>query len=89
MARSAQLVSDVGNILVCVRHLLTSICVSGAELLGLAGPGSNKAARDVHAKCHDLLCTLLLRGCPLAIFYKVKSHALHLIKHWSLLIRRN
>jgi hypothetical protein len=71
LARSPQLVTDVGNILVCVRHLLASICVSGAEFLGLAGAGSNKAVRDVHAKCHDLLCTLLLRGCPLATLYKV------------------
>ncbi|CAB3379611.1 Hypothetical predicted protein [Cloeon dipterum] len=71
LARSPLVVTDIGNILVCVRHLLPSICTSGNELLGLAGPGSNKAARDVHAKCHDLLCTLLLRGCPLATLYKV------------------
>ncbi|XP_059470698.1 uncharacterized protein LOC132193812 [Neocloeon triangulifer] len=71
LARSPLIVTDIGNILICVRHLLPSICTSGSELLGLVGPGSNKAARDVHAKCHDLLCTLLIRGCPLATLYKV------------------
>ncbi|XP_039278342.1 uncharacterized protein LOC111044238 [Nilaparvata lugens] len=68
-ARASLLVTDVANLLFCVRQLLPPICSSGDELAGCQS--QSHVVRDVHAKCHFLLTCLLLRGAPLAILYKV------------------
>ncbi|RZF41589.1 hypothetical protein LSTR_LSTR000303 [Laodelphax striatellus] len=68
-ARASLLVTDVTNLLFCVRRLLPPICSSGDELAGCQS--QSHVVKDVHAKCHFLLTCLLLRGAPLAILYKV------------------
>ncbi|XP_075215325.1 uncharacterized protein LOC142321215 [Lycorma delicatula] len=68
-ARSTQLVTDVCNLLFCVRELLPAICSSADELTGCLS--QSHVVRDVHAKCHLLLTCLLLRGAPLSTLYKV------------------
>ncbi|XP_052121022.1 uncharacterized protein LOC113216088 isoform X2 [Frankliniella occidentalis] len=62
-ARAPLLVTDLINMLLCTRELAVSVCADAAELVGLTQ--RSKITRDVHAKCHELLTTLLLRGCPL------------------------
>ncbi|KAK3932514.1 Frataxin-like protein, mitochondrial [Frankliniella fusca] len=62
-ARAPLLVTDLINMLLCARELAVSVCADAAELVGLTQ--RSKIIRDVHAKCHELLTTLLLRGCPL------------------------
>lgn len=57
----------------CVNELLPSISSDAAELLGLGG---SKALRDIHAKCHQLLICLTLRGTSLATLFKVFRHGL-------------
>jgi len=56
-----------------VNELLPSISNDAAELLGVGG---NKALRDIHAKCHQLLLCLTLRGTSLATLFKVFRHGL-------------
>ncbi|XP_046392270.1 uncharacterized protein LOC124160463 [Ischnura elegans] len=68
MSRGNLVVIDISNLLLCVRHLLPAICTNKAELIGLSN--QNKVVRDIHSKCHELLCCLITRGCPLAILYK-------------------
>ncbi|KAJ1531026.1 hypothetical protein ONE63_005856 [Megalurothrips usitatus] len=61
--RAPLLVTDLVNMLLCTRELAVSVCADAAELVGFTQ--RSKIIRDVHAKCHELLTTLLLRGCPL------------------------
>ncbi|XP_071439938.1 uncharacterized protein KIAA0825 homolog [Hetaerina americana] len=68
ISRGNLLVIDISNLLLCVRHLLPAICTNKSELIGLSN--QNKVVRDIHAKCHELLCCLIIRGCPLAVLYK-------------------
>lgn len=70
-ARSQLLLVDVANILLCVAELLPSICDFGEAYIGLNIKNQTKIIRDVHAKCHELFCCLLLRGAPLGILYKL------------------
>jgi len=69
--RSPLLVTDVSNLLLCVRQILPAICSDASELMGCTP--RNKVVRDVHAKCHELLVCLILRGSPLSTLYKVIS----------------
>lgn len=70
-ARSQLLLVDISNILLCVAELLPSICDFGEAYIGLNITNQSKIIRDVHAKCHELFCCLLLRGAPLGILYKL------------------
>jgi protein KIAA0825 len=70
-ARSQLLLVDVTNILLCVAELLPSICDFGEAYIGLNIKNQTKIVRDIHAKCHELFCCLLLRGAPLGILYKL------------------
>nr|CAD7424866.1 unnamed protein product [Timema monikensis] len=84
--RSSLLVADVSNLLVCVHQLLPAICCESEELVGRRT--TNKVLRDVHTKCHELLCCLLLRGCPLAVLYKVfrrGTSGVEILSHRNLL----
>ncbi|XP_054259529.1 uncharacterized protein LOC128984248 [Macrosteles quadrilineatus] len=67
--RAMLLITDISNLLLCVRHILPSICNSAPELTGVSA--LSQVVRDVHAKCHALLQCLLLRGSPLSLLYKV------------------
>lgn len=67
--RSSLLVTDISNLLLCVRQILPSICNDAVELMGCTS--QNKVLHDVHAKCHELLVCLILRGSPLSTLYKV------------------
>ncbi|XP_068085155.1 uncharacterized protein KIAA0825 [Anabrus simplex] len=67
--RSSLLVTDISNLLLCVRELLPAISNDAEELTGHAT--RNKVLRDVHAKCHELFTCMIIRGCPLSILYKV------------------
>lgn len=67
------MVNDILNILLCVSQLLPAVCERGEELIGLNISSLSKIIRDVHAKCHELLICLLLRGAPLHCLYKVWS----------------
>ncbi|KAJ9598073.1 hypothetical protein L9F63_026823 [Diploptera punctata] len=68
-ARSLLLVTDISNLLLCVREILPAICSDAAELMGYAP--RNKVLRDIHAKCHELLVCMIIRGSPLSTLYKV------------------
>jgi hypothetical protein len=70
-ARSQLLLVDIANILLCVAELLPSICEHGEAYIGLNITNQSKIIRDVHAKCHELFCCLLLRGAPIGILYKL------------------
>lgn len=70
-ARSQLLLVDISNILLCVAELLPSICEHGEGYIGLNQPHQSKIIRDVHAKCNELFCCLLLRGAPIGILYKL------------------
>lgn len=70
-ARSQLLLVDVANILLCVAELLPSICEHGEAYIGLNITNQSKIIRDVHAKCHELFCCLLLRGAPIGTLYKL------------------
>lgn len=65
------MVNDILNILLCVMQLLPAICSKAEELIGINLSNQGKVIRDVHAKCHELLVCLLLRGAPLHSLYKV------------------
>lgn len=69
--RSQLLLVDVCNLLLCVSEILPSICENGESYVGLNLTGQSKIIRDVHAKCQELFCCLLLRGVPLGSLYKV------------------
>uniref|UniRef100_A0A1B6D4N8 Uncharacterized protein n=1 Tax=Clastoptera arizonana TaxID=38151 RepID=A0A1B6D4N8_9HEMI len=68
--RARLLMTDICNILQCVRQILPSLCYSAYELLGISSQ-AQVIVRDVHAKCHELLTCLLLRGSPLSVLHKV------------------
>ena len=70
-ARSQLLLVDVANVLLCAAEFLPSICEHGEGYIGLNISSLSKMVRDVHAKCHELFCCLLLRGAPLGILYKL------------------
>lgn len=65
------MMNDILNILICVTQLLPAICAKGEELIGVELTTLGKIIRDVHAKCHELLVCLLLRGAPLHYLFKV------------------
>lgn len=70
-ARSQLVLVDISNLLLCVAYLLPSVCENGEALAGLNITQQNKAIRDIHCKCYELFCILLLRGVPLGSLYKV------------------
>ncbi|EAA04005.4 AGAP007105-PA [Anopheles gambiae str. PEST] len=70
-ARSPLLLVDVSNVLLCVCELLPAICANGEAFVGLNLPSQSKIIRDIHAKCQELFCCLLLRGIPLGALYKI------------------
>lgn len=70
--RSQLLLVDVCNLLLCVSEILPSICENGESYVGLNLTGQSKIIRDVHAKCQELFCCLLLRGVSLGSLYKVR-----------------
>lgn len=70
-ARSQLLLVDVCNLLLCVSELLASVCENAEAYVGLNITNQSKIVRDVHAKCQELFCCLLLRGVPLGVLYKV------------------
>lgn len=69
--RSSLVLVDVCNLLLCVAELLASVSESGEAYVGLNITNQSKIIRDVHAKCQELFCCLLLRGVPLGTLYKV------------------
>lgn len=69
--RSPLVLVDVCNLLICVAEILASISDSGEAYVGLNITNQSKIIRDVHAKCQELFCCLLLRGVPLGNLYKV------------------
>lgn len=75
-ARAQLLVTDIGNLLMCVNELLPSICNDASELIGLGG---SKILRDIHSKCQQLLICLILRGCPLSTLFKVFRNGLETV----------
>ena len=80
--------TDISNLLLCVREILPAICSDAAELLGYAP--RNKVLRDVHAKCHELLICMIIRGSPLSTLYKVIALmyvVLYACQMWSLTLR--
>ncbi|XP_021923191.1 uncharacterized protein LOC110831470 isoform X2 [Zootermopsis nevadensis] len=79
--RSLLLVTDVSNLLLCVRQILPSICSDASELIGRNL--RNKVLRDVHAKCYELLVCLILRGSPLSALYKVFRRGLNEVAIFS------
>lgn len=78
--RSQLLLVDVCNLLLCVSEILPSICENGESYVGLNLSSQSKIIRDVHAKCQELFCCLLLRGVSLGSLYKVRTFFEHLRK---------
>ncbi|KAJ6641087.1 hypothetical protein Bhyg_06022 [Pseudolycoriella hygida] len=70
-SRSQLLLVDVCNLLLCVSEILPSICENGEQYVGLNLNSQSKIIRDVHAKCQELFCCLLLRGISLGNLYKI------------------
>lgn len=70
-SRSQLLLVDVSNILLCVGELLPTICENGEAFIGLNITNQSKIIRDIHSKCQELFCCLLLRGVTLGVLYKV------------------
>lgn len=71
-ARSTLLLVDISNILLCAGVLLPAICENGEAFVGLNISNQSKIIRDIHSKCQELFCCLLLRGVPLGVLYKVR-----------------
>lgn len=69
--RSQLYLVDVCNLLLCVSELLAAISENGEAYVGLNITNQSKIIRDVHAKCQELFCCLLLRGVPLGTLYKI------------------
>ncbi|XP_035792952.1 uncharacterized protein LOC118467058 [Anopheles albimanus] len=76
-ARSMLLLVDISNVLLCVGELLPAICGNGEAFIGLNLPNQSKIIRDIHAKCQELFCCLLLRGIPLGALYKIAKKGVH------------
>lgn len=70
-ARSPLLLVDICNLLLCVAELLPLISDNGEAYVGLGLQNQSKIIRDIHAKCQELFCCLLLRGVPLGVLYKI------------------
>lgn len=69
--RSQLYLVDICNLLLCVAELLAAVCENGEAYVGLAITNQSKIVRDIHAKCQELFCCLLLRGVPLGTLYKI------------------
>ncbi|XP_049774049.1 uncharacterized protein KIAA0825 homolog isoform X1 [Schistocerca cancellata] len=67
--RSTLLINDVSNLLLCISKILPAVCNDASELL--AHSLQNNVVKDIHAKCHELLKCLIIRGCPLEVLYRV------------------
>ncbi|XP_058464098.1 uncharacterized protein LOC131438241 [Malaya genurostris] len=78
-ARSMLLLVDISNILLCVGELLPAICENGEAFVGLNITNQGKIIRDIHAKCQELFCCLLLRGVPLGVLYKITKKGVNAI----------
>ncbi|XP_062709375.1 uncharacterized protein LOC134288458 [Aedes albopictus] len=78
-ARSMLLLVDVSNILLCVGELLPAICENGEGFVGLNITNQSKIIRDIHSKCQELFCCLLLRGVPLGVLYKITKKGVNSI----------
>lgn len=76
--RSQLLLVDICNLLHCVSEILPSICESGESYVGLNINNQSKIIRDIHAKCQELFCCLLLRGIPLGSLYKVIINTIYI-----------
>ncbi|XP_050091241.1 uncharacterized protein KIAA0825 homolog [Anopheles aquasalis] len=76
-ARSMLLLVDISNVLLCAGELLPAICGNGEAFIGLNLPNQSKIIRDIHAKCQELFCCLLLRGIPLGALYKIAKKGVH------------
>ncbi|XP_024938114.1 uncharacterized protein LOC107265150 isoform X2 [Cephus cinctus] len=73
LARSEQFWADAFNVLCCTAYLTLNACMDGNEMAGLYPTKLSTVARDIHAKCDELLVCLLLRGTPLILLYQVLS----------------
>ncbi|XP_053688770.1 uncharacterized protein LOC128737999 [Sabethes cyaneus] len=78
-ARSMLLLVDISNILLCVGELLPAICENGEAFVGLNITSQSKIIRDIHSKCQELFCCLLLRGVPLGVLYKITKKGVNSI----------
>ncbi|KAJ8673920.1 hypothetical protein QAD02_005182 [Eretmocerus hayati] len=76
LARSMQFWSDAFNVLRCTAYLSLSACNSGDEMKGCNVKKLSTYARDIHAKCNELLICLLLRGAPLEVLFQVFRNGL-------------
>ncbi|XP_066603503.1 uncharacterized protein [Prorops nasuta] len=74
LARTEQYWTDAFNVLSCTGYLALGACVSGEEMTALSKMST--AVRDIHAKCNELLISLLLRGTPLPELYQLLRHGL-------------
>ncbi|XP_015589759.1 uncharacterized protein LOC107265150 isoform X1 [Cephus cinctus] len=70
LARSEQFWADAFNVLCCTAYLTLNACMDGNEMAGLYPTKLSTVARDIHAKCDELLVCLLLRGTPLILLYQ-------------------
>ncbi|XP_037905306.1 uncharacterized protein LOC119647992 isoform X2 [Hermetia illucens] len=70
-ARSQLLLADICNILQCVSELLLFVTEKADDYIGMQQFNQSKIIRDIHAKCHELFCCLLLRGVPLGVLFKL------------------
>ncbi|XP_026470814.1 uncharacterized protein LOC113375081 [Ctenocephalides felis] len=70
-ARADLLRVDLGNLLLCCGELLPAVCESGEAYSGINLAAEDKAVRDIHAKCQELMAGLVLRGAPLSTLYRV------------------
>ncbi|EDS44100.1 conserved hypothetical protein [Culex quinquefasciatus] len=78
-ARSTLLLVDISNILLCAGVLLPAICENGEAFVGLNISNQSKIIRDIHSKCQELFCCLLLRGVPLGVLYKITKKGVNSI----------
>ncbi|XP_020709486.2 uncharacterized protein LOC105688635 [Athalia rosae] len=71
LARCGQFWADVFNVLCCTANLALATFVSGSEMVGFNMNRLSIISRDIHAKCGELLVSLLLRGTPLNVLFQV------------------
>ncbi|XP_046432279.1 uncharacterized protein LOC124185487 isoform X1 [Neodiprion fabricii] len=76
LARCQQFWADVFNVLCCTANLSLATFVNANEMVGFNVTRLSIISRDIHAKCGELLVSLLLRGTPLNILYQVLRNGL-------------
>ncbi|XP_043273786.1 uncharacterized protein [Venturia canescens] len=76
LARSEQYWADAFNVLSCSAYLTLSASLNADELIGLRVKKLPIVMRDIHAKCGELLLSLVLRGTPLHLLYQVCRNGL-------------